>query len=65
MAKVGAVRGGCWYCGDDEGILDFSCEFDTYLHMECLQDRLSHCMDLELDLELKIIARELGLVQYL
>lgn len=65
MAQVGPVMGGCWYCGDDEEPLEFCCEFDTNIHMECLHDRISHCMDLDLDPELEIIAREMGLVRHL
>lgn len=31
--------GGCWICnrGPEEGEMEFSVEFDTYYHIECLE----------------------------
>lgn len=56
MANVGASNGGCWYCGDDQGEMYFSSEFDTYLHLKCLQKEINfHDPD---DMETKIMARE-------
>jgi hypothetical protein len=56
MANVGAHNGGCWYCGDDQGDMLFSFEFDTNLHLECLRKQISyHDID---DTETRIMARE-------
>lgn len=40
MTNVGPNSGGCWYCGEDEGEMVLSAEFDTYLHIDCLKDAL-------------------------
>jgi hypothetical protein len=49
----------CWYChcppGDD---LVFSWEFDTYVHLSCLRERIEHDPS---DREAHIMGRELGL----
>jgi hypothetical protein len=28
---------GCWFCHQKDGDLNFCFEFDTYLHLECLE----------------------------
>lgn len=33
----GPADGGCWYCWTAEDGLVFSIEFDTYLHLICLE----------------------------
>lgn len=33
----GPTEGGCWYCFTTEDGLVFSREFDTYLHLLCLE----------------------------
>lgn len=52
---VGAHAGGCWYCGIKERDLVFCWEFDTYVHVRCVQVRLSLHPD---DEEAKLIAAE-------
>lgn len=34
---TGPGQGGCWYCFTKEDGLVFSREFDTYLHLPCLE----------------------------
>jgi len=48
-------QGGCWYCGEDQTDT-FSGEFDTNLHLECLEKHLKEYPD---DPEAKIMYREL------
>lgn len=54
-------EGGCWYCHKDDGEMVFSCEFDTYLHMECLLKEYQLCKseDLVINRELQIMMKEL------
>lgn len=49
---------GCWFCKKEEGSMIFCCEFDTYLHLECL--RLAAKDRSAQDRELEIILNELG-----
>lgn len=48
--------GGCWYCYDDQGWMQFSLEFDTYVHADCIR---RHIEVSGLDDEAKILAREI------
>ena len=41
MAKKHPCEGGCWFCHDDSGEMMFSCEFDTFVHEQCLCNELS------------------------
>ena len=47
---------GCWYCGRTSPPLSFSCEFDTPVHLACLQK--ARKAD-PADPEARIMAREL------
>jgi hypothetical protein len=47
--------GGCWYCHGVRGVLYFSTEFDCYLHLECLKNRLEKYPE---DPEAQIFSRE-------
>lgn len=49
-------NGGCWYCNLKDDKLSFTCEFDAYVHPECVRQALE--ADPE-DREAQIIAREL------
>ena len=41
MTKLKPSDGGCWFCStDDEGEWLFSSEYDTNLHIECLEKAL-------------------------
>ena len=63
MAKFGnrergskpPTEGGCWYCHNDDGEMVFSMEFDTYLHLECIQTAAKAFAD---DPEVKIFKDE-------
>lgn len=33
--------GGCWFCHTDNQPLVFDCEFDTFVHLTCLQRALA------------------------
>lgn len=57
--KVNPQDGGCWYCKTDRGELVFSCEFDTYLHVNCLKQALANSDDREA----AIMGRELGVTK--
>ena len=35
-------EGGCWFCHEDSGPLDFSTEFDTNVHVDCIKSALAH-----------------------
>lgn len=37
MGHKAPQDGGCWYCHTDDGDMLFSTEFDTYVHMKCLE----------------------------
>lgn len=53
-----AVTGPCWYCyGPVEDVLEFSYEFDTYVHLSCLKEQVDRDST---DREAAIMARELG-----
>lgn len=47
---------GCWFCGKKGKNMQFSCEFDTMVHEDCIKKTL--IMD-EKHPEAKIMAREL------
>lgn len=53
--KVHPSKGGCWYCKKDHGLMEYSQEFDTYLHLSCLRSAASDPHDTEA----RIIAREI------
>jgi len=36
MGSKSPIDGGCWFCYTDDGEMFFSCEFDTWFHMDCL-----------------------------
>jgi hypothetical protein len=50
-------EGGCWYCHKEDDDLDFSSEFDTWVHTNCILERLQ---DVPQDPEALIMKRELG-----
>lgn len=53
--------GGCWYCHKDNGDLVFCFEFDTYIHLECIDKRGEEIKrNNEYDPEWEIIAQEFG-----
>jgi hypothetical protein len=54
----GPNDGGCWYCWTKEGLLTFSFEFDTYLHLQCVKNWLWAFPD---DEEGKIFAQEFSI----
>ncbi len=59
MKRVNNIHpcdGGCWYCHDDSLPLAFSCEFDTFIHLRCLEEAVVADPN---DREAAIIAREL------
>lgn len=58
MNHVSPCDGGCWFCYTDEGQMAFSTEFDTWLHLECLNEALE---DDPKHPEALIIKREFGL----
>lgn len=35
------IEGGCWFCHDDEGELYFTCEWDSWFHMDCMKKELA------------------------
>jgi len=51
--------GGCWYCYDDSGEMVFCCEFDTFLHLSCLEAQIQEAKG-NPDRELKFIMDEFG-----
>ena len=55
--------GGCWYCHTDDPPLSFCSEFDTYIHIKCIEDELAKPSS-QYDPELEIIAIEFGLTNY-
>lgn len=57
MAYRSVHDGGCWYCLNDSGDMNFCDEFDCYIHIECLTERIKGT-DLTVDRETKIIAEE-------
>lgn len=48
--------GGCWYCHKATGPINFSCEFDTYAHEDCIGRAVIADPG---DLEAKIMWREI------
>lgn len=58
---IGAPAGGCWFCGYDGDQMEFSCEFDTYFHMDCLMEVLASSDQEHYDQEAEIIGHEFGL----
>lgn len=65
--KTSPSQGGCWFCceEDDRG-MNFSREFDTYFHPECLTNLIpNEVQSLKktgfVDMEVELIAREFGL----
>lgn len=69
MVKSHPSQDGCWYCYDNENTeanpLYFCCEFDTFVHLNCIKRELLTKKELDLeDRELDIIANEFkGLLQ--
>ena len=62
MAKVSPQDGGCWYCKTDDPPLTFCFEFDTFIHIDCIKEKIKErTADHEIDPELEIICREFGL----
>jgi len=62
MRERGSVppsQGGCWYCYNKDNLndMEFSFEWDTNVHLECLKEALQDPNNEEA----KIIAREFGL----
>jgi len=55
----GNIVGVCYYCKSSKDISDwyFSCEFDCYLHEDCLNDAIRDYKGN--DRELKLIAKEI------
>lgn len=39
--KKSVQEGGCWYCGEDDEDLDFTVEFDAYVHLKCVQNAVN------------------------
>lgn len=60
--NVSPSDGGCWFCyhKDDRPML-FSCEFDCYLHEECLMSAYL-ADDNDENREVQIIMKELGVI---
>ena len=58
MTNVGPNSGGCWYCGDNEGDMVLSAQFDTFLHIECLKAAI---LAEPGDLEAEILREEFGI----
>lgn len=54
--KVLPGDGGCWFCEKKSEDMLFCDEFDTYVHDECVREKLK-----EGDFEAKIMAIELGI----
>lgn len=60
--KVGAINGGCWYCGIKDDKLTFCREFDTFIHVKCIKERIRQCYEENIeDEECEIIAAEFGI----
>ncbi len=63
MAKKHPCDGGCWFCHTDDGDMMFSCEFDTYVHEQCLRNEAAVVNESEFDehfnAEARIMAAEL------
>ena len=38
--NVSAGQGGCWFCNNKDDDMVFDTEFDTYVHVDCIQDNL-------------------------
>lgn len=45
--NVSPNNGGCWYCYNVDDSLSFSCEFDTFVHIECLKEMAKNPEDRE------------------
>lgn len=54
-------EGGCWYCNSDAEPLAFSCEFDTNLHLSCLEQAFEENPN---DPEVQVFVAELGAPPY-
>ena len=55
--RVPPERGGCWYCYKGTGDFLFSWEFDTFIHLQCILDRIDKGIRHD-DFELLIFIRE-------
>jgi len=54
--KISPMEGGCWYCGRKHGVdLAFSCEWDTMVHISCIEKQSKD------DMEASFFAREFGI----
>lgn len=53
---ISPVLGGCWYCYAEDGSLDYSAQFDTFVHLGCLISRMLAAPD---DPEAGLMAKEL------
>ena len=38
--KVSRNDGGCWYCETEDDDLVYDCEFDTMVHIKCIEEAL-------------------------
>jgi len=38
--KVSPQDGGCWYCETEDDDLVYDCEFDTMVHIKCIEEAL-------------------------
>jgi len=56
--KVDPGKGGCWYCFNDDEPISFCHEFDTAIHIECIQDHVRRMLEKVGDMEAEIIFRE-------
>ena len=51
-------NGGCWYCSTDDPPLTFCFEFDTFIHIDCINVQIEKG---QYDPELEIIRREFAI----
>lgn len=59
--KLSPQDGGCWYCHEDDEKekLFFCWEFDTFIHISCIEKRIKEVeKSNQLDQELEIIRKE-------
>jgi len=57
--KCSPQDGGCWYCHTDNQPLAFCCEFDTFIHIDCIKKEIK--LTKEYNPELEFIRKEFGL----
>lgn len=60
MGPCKPQHGGCWYCHTNDPPLDFCFEFDTFVHIQCIERELNR-PNSQHNPELEIIAKEFGL----